>query len=431
VGNKKTLIKSKFFLIYIKINQNNMLNKFITNFKKLPLSNKSMVYLMWIYNVWEIITWTFINIYVFKINNSLENILLYNTIFFTFCLIGFTFIWAIMSELGKNIKYMYYISYFLFILSFILLFIFNSNLFWVNLFWVLFWLWTWTFWCAVHTQELKNIENKNRDFYSSSISAGSNIVSVVTPLLVAFLFYISWFYKFDWYLVLFLVLPIIYVSSFLFIKEIDSYTPKKITREDIINFFDLSKYKYWHLYFLFTWFRQAMSGVIIATIWIVLLKTEENIWLFQAWLTFISTFAVIHLSHKRQEENRLKYYFRVIIAMTILYIIFWMYFWLLSYIIFSLLLLFIKPIFRVSEHVYDLSMMDNIKILDNDFYPSMLLREIILWIWRVISLGIIFILSIYFWFELTFILRIWLIIIWFSHIFLYIWAYLREKHEKH
>jgi len=41
------------------------------------------------------------------------------------------------------------------------------------------------YWIAVHSQELKNISDKNRDFYSSSISAGSNIISVIIPLLIS------------------------------------------------------------------------------------------------------------------------------------------------------------------------------------------------------------------------------------------------------
>lgn len=407
-----------------------MLKIFLYNFNKLPESNKSMIYLMWIYDIWAIISSIFINIYVFKINNSLGDIIYFNIFFLTFSLIGFTYIWFLMSIFKKNIRNMYYVSYILFILAFTFLFFYNWNLIWVYVFWVLFWLWNWAFWCAVHTQELKNIENKNRDFYSSSISVWQNIVSVLVPLLVAFLFYISKIYKFEWYIVLFLGLPMVYIISFFFVKNIDVYIPKKVTKVDIKNFFDLSRYKYGHLYFFFTWFRQSIIWVILSVIWITFLKTEENIWLFQAILTFISTFSIIHLSHKRNEKNRLKYYLLLSLLMMLLYIWFWIYFWLISYLIFSLLLLFVKPIFRISEHVYDLSMMDNIKTKENDFYPAMLFREIILWVWRMSWLLFLLVIYYFSWFELNFILRIWVYLIWFSFIFLYFWAYLWEKYEK-
>jgi len=101
----------------------------------------------------------------------------------------------------------------------------------------------------VHTQELKNIENKNRDFYSSSISAGRNIISIFSPLLIAFVFYISEIFHFDGYLILFLFLPFVYLFSFVFISDIDSYIPSKIRKVDFKNFFNLKKYKYGHFYF--------------------------------------------------------------------------------------------------------------------------------------------------------------------------------------
>jgi hypothetical protein len=58
----------------------------------LPESNKAMVYLMWIYGVGEIITNTFVNIYIFKIHNSLLHIIIYNILSFTSTLLGFSFL---------------------------------------------------------------------------------------------------------------------------------------------------------------------------------------------------------------------------------------------------------------------------------------------------------------------------------------------------
>jgi uncharacterized membrane protein YgaE (UPF0421/DUF939 family) len=77
------------------------------------------------------------------------------------------------------------------------------------------------FWCAVHTQELVNIEDKTRDVYSSIISSGKNIINIVIPLLISALFFtINKFFDFSPYIVLFLILPIIYALSFLFIHNI-------------------------------------------------------------------------------------------------------------------------------------------------------------------------------------------------------------------
>lgn len=76
-----------------------------------------------------------------------------------------------------------------------------------------------------------------------------------------------------------------------------------------------------------------------------------------------------------------------------------LYFLILSlvwFFIYSLISLLIWPIYRVSEHVYDLRSMDFIKHWDSDFFPAMILREFILIIWRLIPIILlIFILNLW------------------------------------
>lgn len=408
-----------------------MISLFLQNFSKLPKSNKAMVYLMWIYAVWAIIAFIFVNIYVFKFHNSFKDIIFYNINFFTFWFIWFSILWLVMSLCNKNIKNMYYIAYFLFILAFICLLFFNWSIIWAYIFWSLYWLWNWAFRNAVHTQELKNIKDTNRDFYSSSISAWRNILQIITPLLISLIFYITNIFKFDWYLILFLLLPILYLSSFFIITKIDSYTPKKISLLDLKNFFNFKKYKYWHLYFLVWWWLiRSFEMVLMPIISIVLLKNEINIGLFQWIITLLSTYIVINLSFKRNGNTRLKYFFIICIFIFISNFILWLYFNLSIFIIFSLVAIFINPLFRVSEHVYDLALMDNIKTADNDFYPAMLLREFVLWIWRILALVILYVLLESTNIDTNEILKSWLILKWAFLILLPFTILLREKYEK-
>ncbi len=407
-----------------------MLKNFINTFNKLPQSNKSMVYLMWIYSVWTIISGIFINIFIYKLQNNFSYNIYYNLVFFTFTFIGFSGTWWIISLFKKDIKNMYYLSYIWFILSFIFLFILKTNLIWIFLFTIIYWLSFWMFWLAVHTQELKNIQDKNRDFYSSSISAWKNLIEIIVPFLVAFIFFISVFVNIDWYFVLFFILPFIYSISFLFIKNIKSYIPKKIKKDDIKNFFNFKKYKWGHLYFLIWWFANWIDSAILWVISIILLKNEVNIWLFQWILAIVSTFLIFHLSVKRNPKNRLKYFFIFSLLLFINYTIFGVSFSLIAFIIFSLVWLFLNPLYRVSQHTYDLALMDNIKTKTSDFYPAMLFREIVLWIWRI--LGLIFILLLFYStnFSLEKVLKISLILIWISFIFSFIFIYFWDKNEK-
>ena len=79
---------------------------------------------MWIYGFGSIITGTFVNIYIFKVHNSFIEILFYNVAFFSATFIGFSLFGWIMSILQGNIKNMYYLSYVLFIVSFLFLLVY-------------------------------------------------------------------------------------------------------------------------------------------------------------------------------------------------------------------------------------------------------------------------------------------------------------------
>lgn len=188
-----------------------MLKDFKQKFQKLPASNKSMIYLMWVFNTWAIITAIFINIYIFNSHKSMLDLLFYNAINYILTAIWFTWIWFLMSYYHWNIKNMYYFAYIWFTLSFITIFLFQWYL-WIYLFAMFYWMWKWIFRCAVHTQELVNIEGKTRDLYSSFISSWSTLIKIVIPFAVAFIFFIvQTYFLFDPYLVLFWTLPLLYI----------------------------------------------------------------------------------------------------------------------------------------------------------------------------------------------------------------------------
>lgn len=228
-----------------------MLKQTKEKFNNFPTSNKSMIYLMWIYNFWQYIAWLFIWIYIFKINNDISYVINYNLIFFVACYLWFSWIWYIISYMKKSIKNVYYLSYTIMIFSFSILFLLENNIYGAYLFWLIYWIWFWSFWCAVHTNELTNIEDKNRDFYSSMISAWWNIIEIIAPLIVTFIFFITEKNKINWYYILFIIIPIVYLTSFVFIKNTREYVPTKTKKIDINNFYNFKKYLWWQFYMFF------------------------------------------------------------------------------------------------------------------------------------------------------------------------------------
>ena len=405
-----------------------MLKEFISNFKKLPDSNKSMIYLMWIYGAGWIIGSIFINIYVFSLNKETIDVFIYNIIFLTTTLIGFSLVWFIMSVFQKNIKNMYYLAYSFYISAFIFIFIFNWYL-WVYLFAVIYGLWFWMYRCAVHTQELVNIEDKTRDIYSSIISSGGNVINIVVPILISGIFFVvSKNFSFSPYIILFIFLPIIYITSFFFIKDIWDYIPTKIKKKDIKNFFNLKKYLFWQLYFLIGGFYQWLIWTLLPIVAITLLKSEINVWLFEGIIWLFSTFLIVFLSSKRKVENRVKIMWIVSFLLFVNISIFAFNFSFIWYVIYTLIALILNPLYRISEHVFDLKLMDTIKVKWSDFFPAMILREITLWVGRI-AIIIIFVFLVKFWINTENILKIGLISIWIFLILAWVSISLHMKYE--
>ncbi len=403
---------------------------FLQAFSSLSKAHSSMVYLMWIYFVGVIVSTTFVNIYVFQLASSYTHVLIFNLITFTSSAIWFVSVGILYSLLQRNVSEMYYIGYVFFMLSFVVLFLFPYNLYASYIYGVFYGVAAGTYWNAVHSQELKNIGDTSRDFYSSSISAGSNLISVFVPLLISWLFILWDSISFDAYTALFLFLPCLYWVSFLFIKNIPEYIPKKINISDIFECFHL-KYKYWNAYLLSSWAKHWLVKTSVAIASIMLLKSEINIGLLQWFLAFISSYVVIYFWLKRNIWNRLRYFFYICIFLSSLYFLLAASFNIYTFLLFSFWILFLFPMYRVSAHTYDLAVMDNNKSTkDQDFYPKMLWREILLIIsrgWSILSMLLILYLT-----DISseWALRISFMLIWLCILWEVFWIRLWEKYEK-
>lgn len=406
-----------------------MFSKFIKNFQDLPLSNKSMVYLMWIYGMGGVISGLFVNIFIFKLDQNIVDVISYNLVFFTFSFIGFSLIGYVMSLLKKDIKNMYYISYSLFILGFVYLLFFHNQLVEILLFAMIFGTGNGAFRCAVHSQELVHIADKKRDLYSSSISAGSTIIGISMPLVVSWVFFVSKILSFNGYIILFLFLPFLYITSFLFIKNIESYIPDTIKKADVKNFFNFKKYFFWLLYILWVSFYQGIQYIIWATIAIYLLKTEINVGLFEGIISLLSTVILIFLSHSRTTDNRIKIMGYLTLFLSLNYFLFVANFSIFWYLIYTIIGIIVWPLYRVSEHVYDLKIMDSIKYEGSDFFPAMILREVLLWIWRMFVMLIILYVATLTNVELQSVLKVGLILIPTFLIFTWCMIALHTKYE--
>lgn len=400
----------------------------LSKFNQIDQSHKSMIFLNWIYTIWTIISGVFTTFYVYKsFWNNIEILFYFMIFFFITTFLWFSGIWAIFAAYKKDIKNLYFVSYILFFLSFVVIFLSNFSIYFLFLYYLFYGLGNGAFWCAVHTQELANIEDKWRDKYSSIISSGDNIIKFLIPLLISVLFTISLYFKFNWYIILFLIMPVLYIFSFKFVNSIKSYTPKsKITKDDILNFFSF-KYFYILAYFFSVWLYQWLNYWWVITI--LFLTNEIDIGLFQWIMSILSTLIVIFLIKKRKVEKRLTIFFYATLFSIINTILFLFNMSIFGFVLYSLISLLIIPIYRVSEHVYDLRSMDYIKHESSDFFPAMILRELVLIFWRIIPIIFIILFIKWFWASKENLLSIILSFIIFGQILAFSFVYLFDKKE--
>lgn len=402
---------------------------FIHQFKILPLSNKAMVYLMWIYSAWWVITSIFINIYIFQFQKEIVSVIIYNLVYLTATFIWFSIIgWVLWWVLKRNIRNFYYISYFFFVLSFLIIFSFQEYI-GTLIFAVIYGLWNGIFRCWVHTQELVHIEDNVRDAYSSYISFGTSWIKIWVPLFVSIIFFIVWkHFHFSPYIVLFLLLPVVYMASFFFIKNIWNYTTTWITMKDVKNFFNMKKYLFAHVYFFCMWAYQSLTWTILPIVAIYLLKTEIHVWVYEGVMMLISTFLVAFLSSMRKPKNRVKIMgiLSLLIFSNLFLFVFHFTFW--GYVAFSLIWVLLDPLYRISEHVFDLRLMDTIRYKESDFFSTMILRDFVLWIWRSVSLVALLFL-VYYGLGNQEIFKVTLSWVGIFMIFTWVWIYLHMKYD--
>ena len=370
-----------------------MIQETLTKYKALPVVVKSMIALFWIYELVAQMTTIFVNAYVYLNTQNIEILIQYN--FWNVFGIGLGFVlWGyIVSIFQISFRLNYAKSFVIFILSFfILIFLPNNALayFW---FAVVNGLAVGMFWVGVHTYELMHTEDKIRDFYSSMISAGSVILKMLSPMLAIASFYISeYVFGFEMYTIFFIIIPFLYLSAIPFIFSLPNYTPEKISSLSIKRLFTDNKISNVRKYLFFSSIDFAILAVIVPIVAIQSLSTPYNIGYVEFLSGIIAFLAIIALSHKRNTTNRVDILNIAILGIAVmggillLYPFHWMF-----YVIGSIGLILLIPVYRVSIHVLDLVSMEKMKKVNNSIYEGVLYRDFILLIGRFFSLFLLYI----------------------------------------
>lgn len=362
-----------------------MFTKTLQRFKALPATTQAMVFLFWVYEFSQVIVNLFMNLFVFLETKSLFGLVAYNLVFFIAIFFGFVVWGFLMAQWQISFRYNYFRAFAVYTISFLTLIIFPHSFGFLLLFAALNGLGLGMFWVGVHAYEMITTKSGNRDFYSSMVSAGAQALAVISPLLATLSFYLSeQIFHVETFKILFWTLPFVYLLSLPFIFRLPDFIAPRVTKSEINRLWSSKKLRPVHIYNFATAIPWGIRVIMMPTIMLAALKTVINVGLFQALVGILAILAVIILSHKRHEGNRITilFYATLCIIFDFMILLFWQqtpY----AYVFYSIILVFVQPIHRVSQHVIDLHSMELLREKKNHFYAGMLFRDCVISVGRI------------------------------------------------
>ncbi|MCK5461006.1 MFS transporter [Candidatus Gracilibacteria bacterium] len=363
-----------------------MFQKTLRKFRELPPQTRSMIAIFWVYELAQIITQIFLNAYVFLQTREILSLIIYNFIFGIGIFLGFS-IWGIfVAQKQISMRLNYAKSFLIYFIGFMWLLWTPPEFKNLCIFGFLNGLGLGVFWLGVHTFEMIFTKENNRDFYSSMVSIGTQTLRIISPAIATLLFFISekWL-KTDTFFLLFWILPFIYLLAIPFLFKLPNFIPAKITKKEVKELFFEKKLKSARQYIFWSGFDFPIYSITTAIISLAVLKNVINIGLFETVVGIFSIFTILFLSHRRHENNRVKI-LKISIFGLVLGILCLSQFERSNYFFFafSLIFVFLTPIFRVSIHVLDLHSIEKLKRKTPHFYPGLLYRDAILFFTRIL-----------------------------------------------
>ena len=365
-----------------------MIAKTYGHFKELRSPVRAMVYLHWIYSFVGALTGVFVQIYLYQRFGSVFFNVIAQAILFAGIALGFSGVGALVGVMRANLKWGYVWAFVLLALSFALLYgdvTKNDAL----LFMALNGFALGIYWLALHTFELTETKNEERAQYSSFLSAGDQVIDLVAPALATLSFFVSRdVFHMGTYTLLFLIAPLTYLAGIPFFRHLRTYRPSPLDLHDVRHFFTDKRNRASQWYFFAGSANYAFAKIGISLAAIILLGTETKVGIFNSVFAVISVAALLFFASKRHYDNRLRFLLITSAVSALFTILPAFSFTLPVYMLYSLGMVVLRPLQRVSAHVVDLETMETLGRKERDFYPTMVLRDLALGFWRIVSLGI-------------------------------------------
>jgi len=342
---------------------------------------RSLVYIFWVYTLASSLTSGFVQIFLYQKFSSIELNVVSIIIFYTGIACGFCMFGYIASVYRLNIKQGFFWSFLgLGASLLVLLQITSPTGAFVAL--LIEGIGQGLFWLTIHTFELSETHDHERDIYSSLLVAGGKLLALAGPALATGLIWFSGTLHWGAFTLLFLCTPFLYLLGFFCFGGISDYRPNRILRSDLKHFVSDNKNRVAQFYLLATSFQQVFGTVVTPLAIFFVLGTAFKVGVFQTILALASVGVILIVAQYRKPQNRLA----LLGVLTALFVPLTVWFGyeltLLVLVVYMVGEEVIFSLMGVSTHIIDLKTMESIGQAGSDFYPTMIFRDASLWFWR-------------------------------------------------
>ena len=356
----------------------------LAHFRLQRRSLRSLIYLFWIYSFVTRAIGAFSLIYIYEMFNSVQLNIIAGIVFFTGIMIGFCICGVVAAWYSLNAKNGFLLSFLFTGLGLILLPLahdvpqacgavairgIGSGLFWLT----------------IHTYELMETSDQERDIYSTFLSAGDQIVTLASPAFATVLIWISHRLGVGDFTLLFLAMPPLLLLGLPALAALKDYRPAPIGRHDLVYFFADRRNQAAQIYLMGGAAAHILQLTLIPLASITVLGTALNVGGFNTVFAIAGAIALLAVGSRRRPENRLFILGLSSIVLVALNFMLGYSLTLAMLVVYTIGTSITQPIMRVSQHVIDLKTMDGMSHRASDFYPAMILRDVALWVWRTLA----------------------------------------------
>jgi hypothetical protein len=354
----------------------------LKHFRSLRSSLQSLIYLFWIYSFVSRAISVFSQLYIFELFDSVQLNIVAAMANFTGVMIGFCIYGAIAARYGLNVKHGFFYSFLLTALGIVLLPLADTAS-WACVTVMIRGIGLGLFWLTLHTYELSETRDLERDVYSTFLSAGDQILIFASPACATFLIWLSHRLSIGDYTLLFIATPAVFLLGAPSLGALKDYRPAPIKWRDLVHFFSDRRNQAAQIYLMGGSAAHILQHAVIPLATVVLLGNALNVGGFNTIFGIVGAIALLVVGSRRRPENRLFILGVTSIILVAFNLTLGVSLSVATLVVYAIGVSIAQPIMLVSQHVIDLKTMDGMGRADSDFYPTMIMRDVSIWVWRM------------------------------------------------